>query len=145
LKTINANWFINLCATPLIGSEMLEICLENDYIKGSYIDCDYKKPIVETEDFTPEYIQEQAYSMNLELNFVENSDMRLGDYDTALKGLENAIRAKSDHAFGYYYASQCCDKLGQREKAKQYLTTAKSIFEDNSFWRGYKNKFNISI
>ena len=145
LKTISANWFIILCATPLVGSEMLEICLENDYLRGSYIDCDYKKPIVETGDFTPEYIQERSYSLNLELNFVENSDMRLGDYETALKGLENAIRAKSDHALAYYYAAQCYEQLGQQEKAGQYRATARNLFDENAFWRGYREMFKICL
>lgn len=35
-----------------------------------------------------------TYILNLELNFVENSDFRLGNYEMALKGFENAIRAK---------------------------------------------------
>lgn len=145
LKTINANWFIILCATPLVGSEMLDICIEKDYLKGSYIDCDYKKPIVETEDFTPEYIQDRAYLLNLELNFVENSDMRMGDYEMALLGLENAIRAKSDHAVAYYYAAQCYEKLGQQEKAGQYFAIARTLFDENPFWRGYKEMFEIRL
>ena len=112
LKTINANWFIILCATPLVGSEMFDICLHNGYLKGSYIECDYKKAVIETEDFTAEYIQEKAYYLNLELNFVENSDFRLGNYEIALKGFENAIRARNDHAFAYYFAAKCYLMLG---------------------------------
>ena len=40
----------------------------------------------ETEDFA-EYIQEMAHRMNLELNFVKNSDLHLGNYSVALKDL----------------------------------------------------------
>ena len=64
LKIIKANWFLMFCATPLVGSEMLDTCLKNNYLKGSHIDCDYKKAIIETEDFTAEYIQEKAYFLN---------------------------------------------------------------------------------
>lgn len=145
LKTINANWFIILIATPLAGSEMLDVCVKKNYLKGSYIDCDYKKPIVETEDFTIEYIQEIAYILNLELNFVYNSDFRLGDYETALKGIENAIRAKNDHAIAYYYASRCYEKLGNPEKALQYMNTARRYAAENPFWRKYTEMFNIPI
>lgn len=144
LKTINANWFIILIATPLAGSEMLDICVKKNYLKGSYIDCDYKKPIVETEDFTIEYIQEIAYILNLELNFVYNSDFRLGDYETALKGIENAIRAKNDHAIAYYYASKCSENLGDMVKARQYMESAK-MHAENPFWRKYIDMFNIPI
>ena len=142
LKTLNANWFIILVATPLAGTEMLDICLKKNYLKGSYIECDYKKAIVETEDFTAEYIQDTAYLLNLELNFVANSDFRLGDYRTALKGFENAIRAKSDHALAHYYAAQCCDKLGDPEGARRHRDAAREAAQ-TAFWRRYLDLFRI--
>lgn len=145
LKTINGNWFLIFCANPLVGSEMFDICRKKNYLKGRYVGSDYKKAVVETEDFTAEYIQEMAYSLNLELNFVENSDFRLGDYSMALKGFENAIRAKKDHAIAYYYAAQCHEKLGNPEKSQQYINTAKVIASENPFWRNYADKFNIPI
>jgi radical SAM superfamily enzyme YgiQ (UPF0313 family) len=145
LRTIYANWFRINIATPLMGSEMLDICLKNNYIKGNYLDCDYKKAIVETEEFTVKYIQEKAYTLNLELNFVENSDYRLGDYETALNGFENAIRAKDDHALAYYYASKCLEKLDNPEKARKYMDRAKAIISEKPFWRKYVEMFNIPI
>jgi len=144
LKTIYANWFRINVATPLVGSEMLDICLKNNYIKDGYLVCNYKKAIVETNDFTAEYIQEMAYIMNLELNFMENSDFRLGDYALALKGFENAIRAKNDHVFAYYYAAQCHERLGNADKAAQYMEVAKTAAE-KPFWRNYLDMFNIPL
>ncbi|MBI5191901.1 MAG: B12-binding domain-containing radical SAM protein [Nitrospirae bacterium] len=145
LKTINANWFRINVATPLVGSEMFDISLNNNYLKGNYTDCDYKKAIVETEDFTAEYIQEMAYILNLELNLVENSDFRLGNYKMALDGFENAIRAKNDHAIAYYYAAKCYEKLGDSGKAQQYMNTAKMIATEKPFWRNYVDMFNVPI
>ncbi len=144
LKTVDANWFLIFCANPLIGSEMYDICKKKNYLKGDFIGSDYKKAVVETEDFTAEYIQEMAYILNLELNFVENGDFRLGDYKMALKGFENAIRAKSDHAIAFYYAAQCYKKLGDTEKAQRYINTARMASE-KPFWRKYLDMFNISI
>ncbi len=145
LKTIDANWFLIFCANPLIGSEMYDICKKKNYLKGGFIGSDYKKAVVETEDFTAEYIQEMAYILNLELNFVGNSDFRLGDYKMALKGFENAIRAKNDHAVAYYYAAKCYEKLGSLEKAQQYTGIAKTIAAAKPFWRKYTDMFNITV
>ncbi|MFA6549287.1 MAG: radical SAM protein [Candidatus Margulisiibacteriota bacterium] len=145
LKTINANWFRITVATPLVGSEMFDICVKKKYIKGNYIDCHYKKAIIETEDFTAEYLQEKAYLLNLELNFVENSDLRLGNYAVALKGFENAIRAKSNHAIAYYCASKCYENLGDHKKAQQYMDTAKKIVKEAPLWRRYADMFNVPI
>jgi radical SAM superfamily enzyme YgiQ (UPF0313 family) len=145
LKSIDANWFIILCATPLVGSEMLDICLRKNYLQGSYLECDYKKAAVATEDFTAEYIQDAAYLLNLDLNFVNNSDFRLGRFEMALKGFENAIRARSDHAMAYYYAGQCYERLGDPTKAAAYKGTAARIAVESPFWRRYLNMFQIAI
>jgi len=144
LKTINVNWFRIYVATPLPGSEMFDICCKNNYFKNSYIGCGWKKAVVETEDFTAEYIQGMVYFLNLELNFVCNSDFRLGNYEVALKGFENAIRAKDDHALAYYYAAKCYEKLGNLEKAQQYMNAAK-INATKPLWCKYVNMFNISL
>lgn len=144
LKTINASWFRINVATPLVGSEMFDISLKKNYLKGSYTDVDYKRARVETEDFTAEYIQEMAYILNLELNFVENSDFHLGNYKMALEGFENAIRAKNDHAIAYYYAAKCYEKLGDSKRSQEYMDTAKMCAE-KPFWRKYVDMFNIPI
>jgi len=144
LKTIKGNWFMIYCANPLVGSEMYDICVKKNYLKDTFIGSDFKNAVIETEDFTAEYIQEMAYILNIELNFVENSDFRLGNYEMALKGFENAIRAKNEHAIAYYYAAKCYEKLDNLEKSQQYMDTAK-IAAENPFYRKYANMFNIPI
>jgi len=146
LKTIDANWFRFYTASPLVGSELFGICEKNNYVKnGSYKRCNFKKAVIETEDFTAKYIQEKAYLLNLELNFVENSDVRLGNYRIALKGFENAIRAKSDHAFAYYYASKCYKMTDDDKKAREYMSKAKEIVSESPFWRKYAKMFKVNI
>jgi radical SAM superfamily enzyme YgiQ (UPF0313 family) len=143
LKTINATWFRISMATPLPGSEMFDICIKNNYFKGDYITCDFKRAVVETEDFTAEYIQEKTYSLNLELNFVGNSDFRLGNYEIALKGFENTIRVKSDHAFAYYYAAKCCKMMNLNEKYLAYKVKYQEVIEESVFWKEYANQFDL--
>jgi len=145
LKTLNANWFLIFCANPLVGSEMYDICKKRKYLKEGYIGSDYKKAVVETGDFSAEYLQETAYRLNLELNFVDNSDFRLGNDQVALKGFENAIRAKRDHAIAYYCAAKCYHRLGNVVRAQEYMSTAKAIAANNPFWLKYMEMFSITI
>lgn len=144
LKELKSGWYYILCANPLVGSEMYDICVEKDYLKEDFLGGDYQKAVVETEDFSAEYIQEKAYEINLELNYVCNSDMRLGDYPAAIIGFEKAIVAKNDHAFAYYYASICYEKIGEKEKSAVYMQKAKE-FSKNQFWKKYTKHFNIEI
>lgn len=145
LKTANANWYLIFCANPLVGSEMYEICKDKNYFKGNVVGSDYKRAVVETEEFTAAFIQEKAYDLNIELNFFENSDYKLGEYKTALNGFENAIKAKNDHAPAYFMASKCYEKIGDHEKAREYMAKAMEIIDKDQFWRYFFEKFNVSI
>lgn len=144
LRSLGGNWYIILFATPLAGSEMLATCIEKDYLKSSYIDTDFRKAIVETEDYTAEYIKDITYLLNLELNFVYNADIALGDYSTALKGLHNAIKAKPDHAIAYYYAAHCYEKLDDKDKSNDYLGKAREIVNESPVWQGYFDLFGLA-
>lgn len=143
LKSLDANWFRIVVATPLVGSEMHKTCLEKKYISGNDIMCDYKNAIVSTEDFSAEYIVEKAYLLNLEINFVENSDFKLGNYKKALERFENTINVKEDHVFGYYFAAKCYEKMGLNDKYQAYKKRYQELLESSAFWQNYVNKFNL--
>lgn len=145
LKTVGANWFRINVATPLLGSEMYDICEEKSYFKGHVIESNYKKAIVGTEDFTTQYIQEATYDINIELNFVHNADMLLGEYEVALKGFENAIIAKPDHAIALYYSSLCHKHLGHTKKAVHLLEQARAAYSSSTIWEKYVKLYNIPI
>ena len=145
LKSIYADWFRVFVATPIPGSEMHEKVLHNNYYKVAPIKANYKRAVIETEHMTPEYVQFMTYYMNIELNFVHNSNMRLGRYKTALEGFLNVISVKSDHAIAHYYASVCFEKLGDSENADLHMNEAISIIEETDFWDIYINDFEIPV
>lgn len=145
LKTVGANWFRINVATPLLGSEMHEICEDKNYFKGIVIESNYKKAIVGTEEFDPQFIQTTTYDMNIELNFVFNADVLLGHYATALKGFENTLNAKSDHAIALHYAAVCYQHLGQTEKAEELKSKARAAYFQDKLWQDFASKYNIPI
>ena len=142
LKSINTNWFHIVCASPIVGSEMHEISVANNYISGDTLGSDYRKAVINTKDFESSYIQEMQYKMNLELNFVYNNDMRFNQYSTALKGFNNTIRIKEDHCFAHYFSSKCYEKMNNSLKAKDSMNLARK-YSKNSFWKKYINEFQI--
>jgi anaerobic magnesium-protoporphyrin IX monomethyl ester cyclase len=147
LKTLNANWFMLYCASPLPGSETYDICIAKKYLqkKEQYLESDFKHAVIQTEDFTPDYIQDTAYSINLDVNFVHNPDCRLGDYASALIGFERALRARSDHAIAFYYASICHQNLCHPETAREYLQRAREIAGASPFWQKYIESLGIPL
>jgi anaerobic magnesium-protoporphyrin IX monomethyl ester cyclase len=140
LRTTYANWYHIHVATPIVGSAMLEECLDNNYLKGECNDGHYKHAIVETKDFTAARIQELEREFNLDLNFVNNSDFRLGHFETALKGFNNTLKHRPDHAFAHHYAALCYEQLGEPEKGSHHRTQA-IVIAQTPFWQNMLEKF----
>jgi anaerobic magnesium-protoporphyrin IX monomethyl ester cyclase len=147
LKSIYADWFRVFVATPIPGSEMYEACLSNDLFLNneSILQANYKKAVLNTNELTPEYVQEMTYIMNIELNFVYNSNYRLGNYGIALESFLNVIKIKNDHALAFYYAALCYEKLGMTSKYEHFLQKSREIVEKDSFWIQFIEMFKIPI
>ena len=145
LKSIYADWFRIFIATPIPGSEMHQTVVNENLFKSSLIRSNFKRAVIETEFLTPDYIQYMTYYMNIELNFVYNSNMRLGRYGVALEGFKNVLRIKPDHAIAHYYAGQCLEKLGQKSESTSHLIKAQEIVDSNNFWNPFINDFNIDL
>jgi anaerobic magnesium-protoporphyrin IX monomethyl ester cyclase len=144
LLNLYVNWYHVVCASPLVGSDMHSLALDKNYIDGETLGADYRRAVINTKDFSAMYIQEQQYLMNLELNFVQNSDIRLQNYEVALKGMNNVIRVKEDHFFGHYYAAICYRELKDINKARESFEKA-IHYSKLKFWKKYIVHFNISI
>lgn len=90
----NLDWTIFFIATPIPGSELDTYCRDNNYLLNK--DLDYIKQFyisnIKTPEFTPEYVEALKEKANLEINFKNNTNMRLGNYDRAIEDFSEIIR-----------------------------------------------------
>ena len=142
LRKIKTNWFNIACASPLVGSEMHEIALDKGFISGETMGADYHKAVINTDNFTADYIQHMQYLMNLELNFVYNQDMMCGSYENALLGFMNVIKVRPDHAFAHYFAAKCYEKLDKKNDYSHHKNEFKKYSKSN-FWKKWIDIFQI--
>jgi len=143
LKRVKANWFNIGIASPVIGSEMHELAQEKGYISKNTMGADFHKAVIQTEDWTPAYIQEMEYIFNLELNFIYNNDIEYGEYELALRGFMNVLRVRKDHAFACYFAAVCNIKLGNKKEFEKHL----KLFEKYAtfpLWEKYCIEYNLT-
>ncbi len=145
LKGTYGDWFRVFVATPIPGSEMYEQAKANGYFVNSPENANYKRAVIATRDWTADYIQHISYAMNIELNFVHNSNMRLGNNRKALDCFEKVLRVKPDHAIGWFYAGLCRERLGESEEAARYLKQAREFAEADLFWAPYIDMFGIPV
>jgi len=144
LRKIKTNWYNISCASPLVGSEMYDLAHSNGYITDTTRGSDFHKAVIETEDFSSDYIQKMQYILNLELNFIYNNDIELGNYEIALKGFNNVISVRPDHAFAHYFSSICYKKLGD---FKNYEVSKDefSVHSKAPFWKYYIKYLDLNI
>jgi len=143
LKRVKANWFNIGIASPVIGSEMHELAQEKGYISKNTMGADFHKAVIQTEDWTPAYIQEMEYIFNLELNFIYNNDIKFGEYELALRGFMNVLRVRKDHAFAAYYAAVCNIKLGNKKEFERFLKLFEK-YKNFPLWEKYCIEYNLT-
>ncbi len=137
LLTTEINWFQCFVTAPLPGSALYDICEQNNYFADYDIySMDFKKCVIKTADFDPEFIERKVYEMNLRLNFVNNYDMRCGNYGAALRLFERILTTVIDtHALAYYYAAICCQKLNLEDKHQRYCDKYAEMVDKFPFWQ----------
>jgi len=142
LRNVPTNWFNIACASPIVGSDMHKLALEKKYITIENLGADYRVASIHTEDFSPDFIQQYQYRMNLELNFVYNTDIAEGEFKLALKAFDNVIRIRNDHAFAHYFAAFCHRELGEIQKMDIHLSNY-LIYSKSDFWTRWTEEFNL--
>jgi radical SAM superfamily enzyme YgiQ (UPF0313 family) len=143
LKTIYADWFRVFVATPIPGSDMYKQCHAENLFDITPLKANYKRAVLATEFLKPEDVQKMTYLMNIELNFVHNSNVRLGNYQIALESFLNVINVKPDHCLAHYYASICYEKLGNNKLHEYHIDLA--IEYRDEFWEYFINEFKIDF
>ncbi|MFH2043937.1 MAG: radical SAM protein [Pseudomonadota bacterium] len=144
---MGANWYAILTAIPLQGSELYRICEEKGYLpkNESIYTTDFHKSVIQTSEFTPEWIQKKAYEINLHLNFVNNYDMRHNEYEIPLSLYERLLEKVIDtHAFAYYFGAICAKKLNYSDKYEKYKEKYYEMNGKYIFWKEWSNHFNLS-
>lgn len=123
IRTLGADWNnINL-ATPLLGSEMFEQFREMgvlDFDSRNWINT-YLKRGFDTEDFKSEELNQILYRLNLEVNFLRNRQMRLGDWELALQVFTYVVNLHHFHIVAHYQILLCLEKLGRHKEARLRL------------------------
>jgi len=146
MKETGFNWVAIMIATPIAGSRLYKICKENNYLVSDSIeDYHYGKGNIITKDFTPAEIEKIRYNANLEVNFIDNYDLKHNKPDIAIVGFHDVIHRVQDHAFAHYFASKCYHDLGHSEKAIFHQEKYYSIINKSSVWKDHAKRFGLPL
>lgn len=147
LRTANFHWALISSPTPISGSALMNQLIENspqtalDFSKISFFNSD-----LQNKEAAEKMNNDIRYTVNLDINFVNNPYMRMGKYHLALQRFESVIKNYPDHAFAHYFLVKCHEKLGSDsacfiESKREYN---RRVVED-PFWLKYAAYFGLDL
>lgn len=146
IRNVELDWSGFSLAIPLRGSELYDICIKNGYISKDLKigDLGDKEYIIRTPDSDPEEIIYKTYLMNLDVNFVNNYRMRVGDYQVAANCFRDVAMRYPDHAFAYYFLAKAQEAMHEDQKViKLNMDKFFEIINAEPTWNAYAQYFNL--
>ncbi|ATX82969.1 B12 binding domain-containing protein [Mariprofundus ferrinatatus] len=139
------DWAHIYCAIPIFGSRLYDICADNGYIENSNpLDFINTKSVIRAPGVDPDAIADIAYHMNLVANFVENHNMKIENYSTAIKYFKNVCEKYPDHAFGQYFLGMACKLSGMDlASADKCMKKFNEIVASDEWWRSKAVKYGL--
>jgi radical SAM superfamily enzyme YgiQ (UPF0313 family) len=146
MKDVGLDWASFSLASPIRGSELYDICVKNKYIPdkmrigafelGTYI--------IRAPGLDPETLPLVSYRMNLDVNFVNNRRMRVGDYQVAARCFEDVIERYKEHAFAHYFLAKAYELMGGHEaKVAENMERYRAILASNDTWKEHADYFGL--
>ena len=148
IEEIGFDWNYIYVATPFVGSRLYKICVENNYFNkaSSITDATIYNCIIDAPGVDPDYISKKAYLMNLDVNFVKNYRMRIGDYEVAAGYFKSVTEKYPGQAFAHYYLAQAYLKLNEsQERITEHMERYSCIIRDSTEWREYAEYFGLVL
>jgi len=146
MKDTGFNWVCIMIASPIAGSELYAACLDNGLLISDRLeDFHYGKCNIRLPHSTPAEIEKRRYMINLEVNFIENFDIKHGRPDLALTGFNDVINRVPGHAFAHYCAALCYREMGRDEEGAQSLARYFEIVSSSPYWAGYAQRFDLPL
>ena len=121
-RDAGADWSLFNIATPLLGTPMYDQFIERGYIKrdvNKLASGEYKIRLFDTKEISAEDLNNLRYAANLDINFINNRNMRDGNYEFAMKLYNDVLVKYPFHIVALGCVEKCYRNLNQTEKAQE--------------------------
>jgi radical SAM superfamily enzyme YgiQ (UPF0313 family) len=143
IEEAELDWATFSAAVPIRGTKLYDMCIEGGFIEEQKLGkMDYGNYIIRA-GYEPDDVARQIYCANLSVNFVNNYQMRTGQYESAAKAFHWILSVYDKHAFAYYYMAECLRKLGREADAVVAMANFEDIISIDPEWAGYAKHFGI--
>jgi len=150
IKDVEIDWSFFNYATPLRGSELFRQTKENNWVDKEYLklgEVDMTDYILRVPGMNHEMIKKDVFEMNLDVNFVNNRRMRIGDYKTAIDSFEEVISRHPNQPFAHYYLAEALkkNKSNDDKRINLHLDKFNDIIIGDIQWKDTATKYKLRI
>jgi anaerobic magnesium-protoporphyrin IX monomethyl ester cyclase len=134
-KSLKADWYDFFVATPLVGSEMYAQFLEMGYITDDsniWRSSFFWRRQFDTKEITAIDLNRMTYEANLQLNFLNNTNLVEGNYSRALELYNSVLSKYPFHIIGWYCAAECYRKMNDPDKVSEIIQKIDDLIERDS-------------
>jgi radical SAM superfamily enzyme YgiQ (UPF0313 family) len=144
IKEIGFDWVYFFIAAPIVGSRLYKLCVENNYLyEKNFKNHIVSKGSIKAPGVDPIEIEKAAYLMNLDVNFVNNNNVKQGLFDRALSYFLHISQKYPQHAFAHYVLSDIYNHTNEKSLAKIHYDSFIEIINKDMEWKSYADKFNL--
>ncbi|GBF33438.1 Fe-S oxidoreductase [Desulfocucumis palustris] len=146
MEEMGFEWNYIYIATPMMGSRLYDMCVEKNYIDRSQVfdEAHLYNCVIRAPGIDPDYINKKAYMMNLEVNFVKNYRMRIGDFETAAGYFKNVVDKYPHQAFAHYYLARAYEGMGaDGAKIQEHYKKFRELINSSGQWKEYARSFAL--
>jgi anaerobic magnesium-protoporphyrin IX monomethyl ester cyclase len=133
-------------ATPLRGSELFRQCKAKGWIAEKYLPIgaiDMTKYVIRAPGIDPAEIESFVFNVNLDVNFVHNRNMRIGNFEVARRTFKELVERHPGQAFAHYFLARCDDLL-TGDGSASYRRYERIIVE-SPVWREAAERFGLEM
>ncbi len=143
---IGFDWSGIFVATPFQGSRLYELCRQKHYIPNNRLtnpniyQCQITAPGI-----NPQLITEEAYLLNLDVNFVNNYNLHHAKYERAESYFIGITKRYPQHAFAHYFLAKAMEGMphSNSNTIEYHKKRFVDIISSNNTWKTYAKKFKI--
>ena len=140
------DWSFFNYATPLRGSDLFRMCKENKWIEEKYLPIgaiDMTEYVIRAPGIDPAEIESFVFNVDLDVNFVHNRNMRIGNFEVARRTFKELVERHPGQAFAHYFLARCDDLL-TGDGSASYRRYERIIVE-SPVWREAAERFGLEM
>jgi radical SAM superfamily enzyme YgiQ (UPF0313 family) len=143
------DWSFFNYATPLRGSDLFRMCKENKWIEEKYLPIgaiDMTEYVITAPGMDKHEIKQTVFEMNLDLNFVNNHNLRKGNLDTAYQAFREVVERHPGQPFAQYFLGKCLqDMNASKAEVDKHYKNYQSIITSSKTWFEAAEQFGLEM